>query len=298
MTLPLPSKTEVIHDEQGTHSFKNVYQRVSENWIDGGLKPTEISYPSSSDGSWTNYVGFYPESEAFHGLMKQELYRPQPGIITNWSDLLKESYHDMLPQQNDFVDDILLGAILSELRDVKKMFKFWDKAKSRSRNVSGQVLNYNFAWLPTIKEARALYGMLDSIEKHVREWNAKADARELIVRRRQIRPENIEFSDRTVYDDLVYPQGYSTTFKGTYNKTFTRTVTENWEIAFTLGYIPTRIKQTSWTLATQFVTALGLHKPLSTAWELIPFSFVVDWVANVGDMIETIESNVYGTTAL
>lgn len=30
---------------------------------------------------------------------------------------------------------------------------------------------------------------------------------------------------------------------------------------------------------------MGLDRPLQTAWELIPFSFIIDWFANVGDVI-------------
>jgi hypothetical protein len=32
-------------------------------------------------------------------------------------------------------------------------------------------------------------------------------------------------------------------------------------------------------------TAFGLNKPFETAWELVPFSFVIDWFFNVGDTL-------------
>lgn len=35
---------------------------------------------------------------------------------------------------------------------------------------------------------------------------------------------------------------------------------------------------------------LGLSNPLSVAWELVPFSFVADWFANVGDVLEGLSS--------
>jgi hypothetical protein len=34
---------------------------------------------------------------------------------------------------------------------------------------------------------------------------------------------------------------------------------------------------------------MGLNNPLKAAWELVPFSFVLDWVLNVGDILDTID---------
>lgn len=36
--------------------------------------------------------------------------------------------------------------------------------------------------------------------------------------------------------------------------------------------------------------SFGITHPLSTVWELVPFSFVIDWFANVGDWLEAMES--------
>lgn len=42
---------------------------------------------------------------------------------------------------------------------------------------------------------------------------------------------------------------------------------------------------------------LGLYDPLSLAWELLPFSFVVDWFANIGDIVDEI-STFHGASYL
>lgn len=45
----------------------------------------------------------------------------------------------------------------------------------------------------------------------------------------------------------------------------------------------------------QLVQQMGLANPLAIAWELVPFSFVVDWFTNVGDVIGSI-TDMYGVS--
>lgn len=33
----------------------------------------------------------------------------------------------------------------------------------------------------------------------------------------------------------------------------------------------------------------GINKPLTAAWNALPFSFVIDWIANIGDLISEFE---------
>jgi len=40
------------------------------------------------------------------------------------------------------------------------------------------------------------------------------------------------------------------------------------------------------------LSQLGLVNPASLAWELVPFSFVVDWFANVGDFLASFTDTV------
>lgn len=42
------------------------------------------------------------------------------------------------------------------------------------------------------------------------------------------------------------------------------------------------------TLAQRFSSQLGLDAPLTVAWELVPFSFVVDWFIGVGEYLEAL----------
>jgi hypothetical protein len=42
------------------------------------------------------------------------------------------------------------------------------------------------------------------------------------------------------------------------------------------------------------ITALGVDRVGSILWEAIPFSFVVDWFVNVGDMIRSVEDQLLG----
>jgi hypothetical protein len=39
--------------------------------------------------------------------------------------------------------------------------------------------------------------------------------------------------------------------------------------------------------------SLGVTKPLSVIWELVPFSFVVDWFVSVGEWISSLEDELF-----
>lgn len=43
----------------------------------------------------------------------------------------------------------------------------------------------------------------------------------------------------------------------------------------------------------RYLSELGVDRPISAAWELIPFSFMVDWFINIGDVIRSWEPKPY-----
>lgn len=45
-------------------------------------------------------------------------------------------------------------------------------------------------------------------------------------------------------------------------------------------------------LLSQMTAGLGLSRPLSTAWELVPYSFVIDWFVNVGSWLDAIQPSL------
>lgn len=47
---------------------------------------------------------------------------------------------------------------------------------------------------------------------------------------------------------------------------------------------------------TRYLAELGIDRPISTMWELIPFSFMIDWFANVGDVIRAWEPKPHCST--
>ncbi|UUW21354.1 MAG: maturation protein [Sanya fiers-like virus 33] len=61
-------------------------------------------------------------------------------------------------------------------------------------------------------------------------------------------------------------------------------IKHHWTFKSRIGYV---IEADSPVLPT--LTSLGLTNPLATAWELAPFSFVVDWFANVGECLSSLD---------
>ena len=83
------------------------------------------------------------------------------------------------------------------------------------------------------------------------------------------------------YGDTVF---LSDARAAAYQKT-TETVTS---IA-TVYILPLRIDSSS--LNGVLASVLGMKKILSGAWQLVPWSFIVDWFISIGDMLEDIERN-------
>lgn len=53
-------------------------------------------------------------------------------------------------------------------------------------------------------------------------------------------------------------------------------------------------KSDSHMVSATIATALGLNAPLKTVWDLIPFSFVADWVLPVGKALERVDTRAFG----
>lgn len=124
------------------------------------------------------------------------------------------------------------------------------RPKSRQDNIPSLWLEYSYGWAPLLSD---IYTMLDNT----------FDVPGAFVRK--------------VYRKTV---NYSGEYVGTYNK------------CSLSGSVSCRGVAVAWVSvdvpAIQAISQYGVTNPLAVAWEAVPFSFVVDWFAPIGDFINSL----------
>jgi hypothetical protein len=163
----------------------------------------------------------------------------------------------------------------------------WNKAigalEKLARKLAWLNLAYQFAVRPTISDAKRLVDLMDSYKRRLSQLITEADK---LQKRHYSRlvdgynlPSEIVVSDQSNWNDnkvwrravwLSRPR-YRATMVFTYDASKLRTM---------LGQID------------NLLHALGVQKVASIIWEAIPYSFVVDWFVNVGDMIASAEAQL------
>lgn len=175
-----------------------------------------------------------------------------------------------------------LPVFVAELRDFPRLFRV--EGDTLLRRAGSANLNYQFGWRPLISDLFRLCSFQDAVATRQRELEDlfKSGLR----RKRQV------FSGQVVqdYNSLVQSLGAS---KRMY---YLRTTNERvwgyctWKASTST---PPQTPDAMRSLARRAV--LGLTVDLSTAWELMPWSWLIDWCSNVGDYLQATR-NIIGAT--
>lgn len=149
---------------------------------------------------------------------------------------------------------------------IRQAYKVVDFARGLKKSLSGTVANkwleYQYGWKPLVS---SVYGVFDELME-------KSIARELTVTLRARR----RLSE--TFNTTFAPEGYDTILNTSRNK-------YRQEIGVVL-------KPGAMSPSVANYTSLN---PLSIAWELLPYSFVVDWFVNVGGYLRNAETAmIYG----
>lgn len=185
-----------------------------------------------------------------------------------------------------------LPVSIAELKDLPKMVKnLGDLLRLGRSGLSKDVvktmaethLNWQFGWAPLINDLSQLLGFTDMVNDRL-DYLKKLDGGTDVARRLGHLPETSN-TDRILWANdghgkLYYEFYQTTTWK-----------TEGWytaRVALNTPLPDTDRKQRE--LARN--AALGLNLSPSTAWNLIPWSWLVDWFANTGDLISLTQNAI------
>lgn len=148
-----------------------------------------------------------------------------------------------------------------------------DVGKPRGSNWTNHWLQLQYGWKPLLSD---IYGSADALSKRERsDWRVTAKAYRSTER-------------RVVYNRLpgFSPStGLPTNSDGFYG------------VAVTRQGVFTRIDAVPDNDLTMSLTSLGVTNPLNVAWELVPYSFVVDWVLPIGSWLSSLDAMLGYTSA-
>lgn len=146
-------------------------------------------------------------------------------------------------------------------------------ARSVTRANADAWLEYRYGWKPLLLD-------INQAAKNAMSFRDRLYPRRLVVRASEkgSRNQTISFSDAVVATPV--PTGWKASGSVTYN--------ENVEAHAGIMYEVSN-RTTSEQISADY--RLGVDSLAQTAWEVIPFSFVVDWFANVGGWLEAIVPN-------
>lgn len=239
-----------------------------------------------------------------------ESYVPFPEPLPSSLDdidtefLLASAFHAIVPKIETQISTL---QFIAELRDLKSLvetplnifrklknlpkgtFTFRDLLKS----VSQQHLSNSFGFIPTVADLTGLFDVFYATTTRFHDlWHNQGK----VLTSHWTPGEEQDSSNLSIEDDWVTPGLAAGPWVGSptwrvsgshvssCERKFTVTVKYQYTITDAFGnYIEKDLA-----LVGAYFDALGLQLNPAILWDLVPFSFVVDWFVNVGDMLENL----------
>jgi hypothetical protein len=212
-----------------------------------------------------------------------------------------QAWHKFKPGQSE----ASLGVFLGELTDLPRMLKtsaygFVDAYKAFARRsgkkltkqASDHFLNTQFGWMPFVSDLRKMYNLsqhLDQAIKQLRRDNNQWIKRSGTVDKEETMEVRGPFPGQVSFPILYNKLYVNPSAKGEY--TFEDVI--RYKVHFTARfkyYIP-NIESVAWgRKAKRALFGLNLNPQL--IWELTPWSWLVDWVADVGKLLEQFDNGL------
>jgi hypothetical protein len=183
-----------------------------------------------------------------------------------------------------------MGQFLGELRDLPKVPEIlnWKERaryfRSLSRNGSKEYLNVQFGWLPFVNDLRKFGHTVKSADTQIDNFLRNSGRN---IRRRYTFPTE----SSTIVTELGKGYGSPVLVTQLYQHPGdltkeVRTETKRWFSGCFTYYVPPLTYKSAGVVAEQLASKLyGLRVTPDLVWKLAPWSWAVDWVSNVGDVV-------------
>lgn len=189
------------------------------------------------------------------------------------------------------------AVFLAELRDFPRMLQV--RAK-HFRDLGGNYLNVQFGWLPFVSDLRKMYQLAHSMEKQlakIKQNNGKWLLRKgSVVKSSDVIAVGSQNSpSRAYFSSDFHPRILDTTELSSSHRYIISD--ETWFSGRFRYYIPeNEIQRPEWR-RTMIRRMYGLTLTPATVWELIPWSWLVDYFCSFGDIISNISSGTVDCVA-
>lgn len=195
-----------------------------------------------------------------------------------WPDLAR-TFIKIQPSFDRELDSVSIPNFLLELRDLRQLGNlFSTKYRNIAEATGDKFLGVNFGALPLIRDIETMKKLRGSIDTFIKKWNEFAESGKVLSFHEQIFKFDQESSHD--YDNLVndFDNMYFSV-KGVYKSK-----------AYMHLYVKPKpidpnISSDVWNHLSGFDNLAGV------TWDAIPFSFVVDWFTNIGDLFDVDEKS-------
>lgn len=235
--------------------------------ITGFYDPAHPSVPAQQ-----YKLGFRAET---HGYTAQPVLIPYQSPSINLHNLSADAFTAMRPTMTS---QLSLSNFVFELREFKQLFTLWNRHKSVITNAAAGHLNYSFGWRPFLRDLKRIYEFIGNYEVRLHDMINRAESEQTRHFRTQVTASDVV---SYYYDELYSGHKFKTVT--TYN---------NIVFCAKMAYAYS-MPNMSWSELNcrAALDAIGLNANPSQIWDAIPFSFLVDWFANVGDVVSQFNSN-------
>jgi hypothetical protein len=232
-------------------------------------------------------------AEASYSSFAWDTSNPVASIPPFWSDtslpvneeLLKSR---LLQRASQLKADVLLNivesnqivpSIRSLTTSLPQMATNWKSIRKVMRTAAGSYLAWKFGVSPLLQDIMAIHRYLPKIKEQFKRHNEQKPSR---------------FSEVAALNFTIAPSAYANGYAplngvNTYAWDWQGQVLAPPELRFVLVVKPSAKHSNELTKAIDFVISRFASSPADLAWELVPFSFVVDWFVDLSGVFRLID---------
>lgn len=163
------------------------------------------------------------------------------------------------------------------------------------RRLGSEYLNYQFGWAPFVRDLQEMYQLTLDIDQRLDRLR-RGNGRSLHRRRTLVDSTSVNVTESAINGPFAYLSPTPVIIGGG-RTTRTVTTTEKeliWFVGRFQYYVP-NIGTLEWDKRARRALFGGNLTP-SLAWELLPWSWLVDWFTNAGDVFSNMSSNAVDNT--
>lgn len=224
-----------------------------------------------------NQFGFnYYTLEPYYKMRNSSFSIPEATILASFQKMCKDANLLNLHDQNIFTT-------IGELKDFKQTVRTVTKhVFSDKKYIADKYLGVNFGLIPFYDDMKKYVENYNNFAPNLKKWNQLGEKGKILNKHRLIFKDKFEDSFTITSGTYPWPSGF-----GTYRYKAKYSVIHNSRF---LSHMYFRAKPLKGEDQNELIRSInGISKPFTAAWNLIPFSFLVDWFVDVGDKIEQME---------